>query len=262
MGNNNWVNEDWLINYPDGIIKYNDMFRHTLLGYDEIVDVLFDIFERHDVNSILDLGCGTGTFLEKLYERGKYKCVGIDRNSETIQFALEKVKNKSLPIDFVLGDCLTYEFSEQYDSVIEMFVPFSKISQIKMIENAHNHIKEDGLIVFMVCEEIPDSLQSDSKVLITYSENENTKCARIEPWDKEGKYLQWNPLLLIEENGKFKYFIDHDEIELFNKKELHTYLEEVEKLGYKILEKHELPVRKSSPPWSTETILVARKLQG
>lgn len=262
MKKNNWVNEDWLINYPDGIIKYNDMFRHTLLGYDEIVEVLYEILEKYQIKSILDLGCGTGTFLEKLYEKGAYECVGIDRNSETINFAIEKVKNKQLPIEFVLGDCLKYEFGKQYDSVIEMFVPFSKISQAKMIENAHRHIKKDGILMFMVCEEMPDSLESDSKVIITYSENEITKCARIEPWDKEGKYLQWNPLLLIEEEGNFKYYIDHDEIELFNKQELHNYLEEIKLMGYEILERHELPVRKSSPPWSTETIIVARKIGG
>lgn len=52
---------------------------------------------------------------------------------------------------------------------------------------------------------------------MTFSENETTKCARIEPWEKEYNFLRWNPLLLIEENGRFKQFTDHDEIQLYNK---------------------------------------------
>lgn len=254
-----WAREDWLINYPDGIIKYNDMFRHTLLGYDEVVDILYEELEKHNVKSLLDLGCGTGTFLEKLCERKEYECVGIDISSETIDFAREKVKNRNLPIKFELGDALDYDLNQKFDAVIEMFVPFSKKSQMKMIKNAHKYIKEDGIFLFMVCEAIEGTPPIDQKIIMTFSENETTRCARIEPWEKENNFLQWNPLLLIEEEGKFKYYNDHDEIQLYDKDELAEYLKEIEEVGYKIINKYALPVRDSSPPWSTETIFVARK---
>lgn len=257
---NKWAREDWLINYPDGIIKYNDMFRHTLLGYDEIVDILNFELKSYNVKSILDLGCGTGTFLEKLYNKEKYSCVGVDRNVETIEFAQEKAKNRNLPIRFILGDALDFSLDEKFDAVIEMFVPFSKKSQIKMLQNAYRFLKPNGVLLFMICESIEGTKEIDSKIIMTFSENEVTKCARIEPWEKEGNFLQWNPLLLIEEGGQFKQFTDHDEIQLYNKDEVRTYISDVEAMGYELQNWYRLPVRDSSPPWATETIIVMKKI--
>lgn len=260
MRTSKWAREDWLINYPDGIIKYNDMFRHTLLGYDEIVHILYQELIKYNVKSILDLGCGTGTFLEKLCEKHNFECVGVDRNAETIDFAMEKAKNRNLPIKFILGDALNCTLQDKFDSVIEMFVPFSKVSQMKMIVNSYNHLKKGGILLFMVCEAIPGTKEIDEKIIMTFSENETTKCARIEPWEKEYNFLRWNPLLLIEENGRFKQFTDHDEIQLYNKDELKQYVEEVEDIGFVEKERYELPVRDSSPPWATETIFVMEKI--
>ncbi len=55
----------------------------------------------------------------------------------------------------------------------------------------------------MILQDLKDNLENDSKTILQYEEVEGTKVARIEPWEKEGLFLEWNPVLIIEEDEKY-----------------------------------------------------------
>jgi SAM-dependent methyltransferase len=254
-----WVKEDWLINYPKGIIKYNDILRHKLLGYDEVVDMLHKFYQERNVKTVLDLGCGTGTLIMKFKQKGGYECFGLDRSEESIEIAKNIAKDKGIDVDFTAGDALSINCGKNIDAITSMFVPFSHKSQIKLLENIHKALKTNGLVSFMFLQGLKDNLENDTTTIIQYEETNDTKVVRIEPWEKEGSFLQWNPVLLIEEDNKLLTFMDHDELEIFNEQECEEYYKEIESLGFEIIDVTSLPGRPSAPPWTLEMIVTAVK---
>ncbi|KGO15602.1 ubiquinone biosynthesis methyltransferase UbiE [Clostridium botulinum] len=255
----NSVKKDWLINYPKGIIKYNDILRHKLLDYDEIVEMLHKIYQENGVKTVLDLGCGTGTLIMKFEEKECYNCFGIDRSEESIEIAKKIAADKKSLVEFKAGDALNMSCGKDIDAIISMFVPFSRISQIKLLKNAHKALKKGGIISFMILQDLKDNLENDSKTILQYEEVERTKVARIEPWEKEGLFLEWNPVLIIEEDEKIRTFVDHDELEAFTEEGCLEYYKEIEELGFKIIDVTSLPGRPSAPPWTLEMIVTAIK---
>ncbi|WDV46528.1 class I SAM-dependent methyltransferase [Clostridiaceae bacterium M8S5] len=255
-----WSREDWLINYPKGIIKYNDMLRHKLLGYDEIVEMLDSVFKQNNVKKVLDLGCGTGTLIMKIHQKGGYECFGIDRNEESINIAKKIANNKNIPVEFIVNDALEFNLKDKCDAIVSMFVPFSKKSQLNMLKAIKSNLNEGGIVSFMFVKGLENNPVNDKTSIIEHCQTEFTKVVRIEPWEKEGDFLQWNPVLLIEENNELSVFVDHDEIELFDEDKSKEYYHQIEEIGFSIIDIITLPKRKSAPPWSKEVIVTARKL--
>ena len=61
------------------------------------------IFSKHNIETVLDLTCGTGLQVFWLVKKG-FKVIGSDINSKMLKFAKEKAKNKDLSIRFIKGD--------------------------------------------------------------------------------------------------------------------------------------------------------------
>lgn len=255
----NFIKKDWLINYPKGIIKYNDILRHKLLNYDEIVEMLHKIYKENGVKTVLDLGCGTGTLIMKFEEKECYNCFGIDRSEESIEIAERIATNKKSLVKFKVGDALNMNCGKNIDAAVSMFVPFSHVSQIKLLKNAYKSLKKGGIISFMFLQDLKDNPENDSKTILQYEEVEGIKVIRIEPWEKKGLFLEWNPVLIIEEDEKIRTFMDHDELEVFTEKACLQYYKEIEELGFKIINITSLPGRLSAPPWTIEMIVTAIK---
>ena len=66
-------------------------------------------------NNVLEVGCGKGTFLRELAQRG-VSCEGIDFSKEMIDGA--KKFCQGYPVTLHYGDFTTYNFVEKYDCVI------------------------------------------------------------------------------------------------------------------------------------------------
>ena len=64
---------------------------------------------------ILDVGCGTGLASELLSKSG-YNITAIDISENMISYAKKRCPNEKL----IVGDFLTYKFSEKYDAIISL----------------------------------------------------------------------------------------------------------------------------------------------
>lgn len=129
------------------IAKYYD----TVIGAGFETDELFEkikrkYFRKNDLNSILELGCGTG---ENLKVFGKnYDLTGIDISSEMIRIA----KKKSLSADLGVKDIREYKFNREFDLILCLYDTINHITLFsdwkKIFKNTSDHLNPNGLFVF------------------------------------------------------------------------------------------------------------------
>lgn len=74
---------------------------------------------RQERNSILDLGCGTGTLTELLARRG-YDMIGVDNAQDMLQIALDKREASGLDILYLLQDMRAFELYGTVGAVISV----------------------------------------------------------------------------------------------------------------------------------------------
>lgn len=94
-----------------------------------------DIYERflrtmehvrkHEVKSVLDIGCGSGRYAVGLAESGAQRIVGVDFSSNMINLAVEATKNIEGAegiFEFACCDFMKFQTEERFDVVIAMGV--------------------------------------------------------------------------------------------------------------------------------------------
>ena len=128
--------------------------------YEAECDLIQEIFRRHaggNVNTILDLGCGTGNHTIPLAHRG-YKVTGIDRSSDMVKYAeakaqLQHAELKKAP-QFIKEDVRCLELDESFDAVIMMFAvlgyQLTNLDLICTLGTIRKHLKPGGLFIFDV----------------------------------------------------------------------------------------------------------------
>ena len=250
--------EDWEVAYPPGLIKYNDLFRHKYLNYDGHINILTSFYRKHNVQRILEIGCGTGTYLTKLAELG-YDVFGLDSSQESLNIAKAIADKRKLNIKYIKGNMKNIEIEESFDAVIAMHIPISFKSLVDTLRNVHKVLKNGGIFSFMYLQKQQDIPKKDSKLLLSTIENRGIVVARIEPWELKGEFIEWNPLILVQDE-EFKFFIDHDRMELFSREKDEKLREEIEKLGYEEIDTQLLYGSISTPPWSIEVLKTIRKV--
>lgn len=250
---------DWTVEYPPGIIKYNDMFRHKFLNYDRLIEHLAPMFKERKIKRVSDFGCGTGTLLFKLEEHG-FSCYGFDRHEESIRIAKSIGRRKGAGVKFEVGDMLKSQVCGNFDASIQAFVPISFASQVTTLQSMAKTVRPGGLYSFMVVEALTDCLIEDERTLLHVVEGEDCVVARIEPWKKNGNFIMWEPVLLVQDKGRFSIFIDHDELELYSEQTWQKLFSEVEKLGFSIVDILNLGDSASAPPWTNEKLVTVERL--
>ena len=90
------IGNNYSIETDDGVIKQN-------------------LYQEH--NTILDLGCGTGTLTQLLAGRG-YEMIGIDNAQEMLQIAMEKRDASGFDILYLLQDMREFELYGTVGAVV------------------------------------------------------------------------------------------------------------------------------------------------
>jgi SAM-dependent methyltransferase len=111
----------------------------------------FKRFARRSVRTVLDIACGTGPHLVRLAERG-YHTTGLDLSERNIEFLGERLADKGLRGDLVVGDMTNFRLKRPVDAAICM-----QDSQGHLLTNdqllAHlrsvgRNLKRGGLYIF------------------------------------------------------------------------------------------------------------------
>ncbi|MBD5492150.1 MAG: methyltransferase domain-containing protein [Lachnospiraceae bacterium] len=102
-------------------------------------------------NTILDLGCGTGTLTELFARRG-YDMIGIDNAQEMLQIALEKRERSGLPILYLLQDMREFELYGTVGAVISVCDSLNYLLEesdiIKTFRLVNNYLYPQSLFIF------------------------------------------------------------------------------------------------------------------
>ncbi|MBN1146699.1 MAG: methyltransferase domain-containing protein [Anaerolineales bacterium] len=120
-------------------------------------DHLEKVFARYSdipVQSILDLGCGTGGHAHLLVQRG-YCVTGVDRSEAMLAHARDKISQGTYntpPPDFQAGDIRTLDLGRTYHAVLAMFAVVCYMNSnedlLAVFRTARRHLENGGLFYF------------------------------------------------------------------------------------------------------------------
>jgi len=123
--------------------------------YEKECDFLVSIFDRFPhigVDTVLDMGCGTGGHALPLAARG-YKVIGVDRSEQMLAVAEQKTKASASgkTLSFIKGDIRNLHLNKRFDSVICMFSVLSYQTSnddvLSTLKTARRHLKKGGVFV-------------------------------------------------------------------------------------------------------------------
>ncbi len=154
--------------YSDFAQVYDTFMDET--PYEEWCDYLIKLLEKHRVeeqnesdtgvisenlrqerNTILDLGCGTGTLTELLAGRG-YDMIGVDNAQEMLQIAMDKRERSGLDILYLMQDMRSFELYGAVGAVISVCDSVNYLlteeDVTKTFRLVDNYLLPEGLFIF------------------------------------------------------------------------------------------------------------------
>ena len=149
--------------YTDFAQVYDTFMDDT--PYEEWCDYLMKLLEKYrkddttvtnrnlqqERNSILDLGCGTGTLTELLASRG-YDMIGIDNAQEMLQIAMDKRDRSGLDILYLLQDMRSFELYGTVGAVISVCDSINYLLEdedvVQTFRLVNNYLFPEGIFIF------------------------------------------------------------------------------------------------------------------
>ncbi|MGN0277827.1 MAG: class I SAM-dependent DNA methyltransferase [Lachnospiraceae bacterium] len=151
--------------YTDFALVYDTFMDDT--PYEEWCDYLVELLERYgdssmselekdtnlrqEKNTILDLGCGTGTLTELLARKG-YDMIGIDNAQEMLQIAIEKRAQSGLDILYLLQDMREFELYGTVGAVISVCDSVNYLLEeediLQTFRLVNNYLYPRGVFIF------------------------------------------------------------------------------------------------------------------
>ena len=124
--------------FDDYVYKFDDIYNHVSQET-KISNLITKIFrnsmrrrmqnsfedlDKDSINSILDVGCGTGRYSNILAKKKNY-VLGIDFSEKMINYARENAKLENLNnIDFKVISYQDFEYNKNFDAVICMIFDY------------------------------------------------------------------------------------------------------------------------------------------
>ncbi|MDE5931066.1 MAG: class I SAM-dependent methyltransferase [Lachnospiraceae bacterium] len=110
-----------------------------------------DTMLLQEQNSVVDLGCGTGTLTGLLAEKG-YDMIGIDNSQEMLQIAMEKRERSGLDILYLEQDMREFELYGAVGAVISVCDSLNYLlteeELLSTFRLVHNYLYPGGVFVF------------------------------------------------------------------------------------------------------------------
>ena len=106
---------------------------------------------QQEHNSILDLGCGTGTLTELFARRG-YDMIGIDNAQEMLQIAMDKREASGLDILYLQQDMREFELYGTVGAVISVCDSVNYLLEeeeiVQTFRLVNNYLFPEGIFIF------------------------------------------------------------------------------------------------------------------
>lgn len=208
---------------------YNLLYKEKdYRGEVDYIEKLIAQFSTKRIESILDLGCGTGTHAHLLSQKG-YSVVGIDRSQKMIDIAK---KHETDHLNFFVGDVTTINLEKKFDVIVSLFHVVSYITKNEDLEtffnNISKHLENEGLLIFD-CWYGPAVLTDRPAKRIKKLEDEQVLGTRIaEPVMHPNENIvdvRYEILIENKTNKKIDRFHESHQMRYFFKPELELFFE-------------------------------------
>ncbi len=134
--------------------QFYDLIYKDIVNYSRETDefeTLFKRFSKKRPESILDVGCGTGSHSLLLSKRG-YTVTGIDISERMIALAKNKASKEGLKVDFSVQDMRKLDLGKRFDCALCAFGGFGYLLTFEdlreFLSHLKMHLKPDGLFMF------------------------------------------------------------------------------------------------------------------
>lgn len=160
--------------YTDFAQVYDELMDDT--PYEEWCEFLMELFRKYGVddvskgdgsnvndndvintnlsqerNTVLDLGCGTGTLTELLSRKG-YDMIGVDNAQEMLQIAMEKRERSGLPILYLIQDMREFELYGTVGTVVSICDSLNYLLEeediVQTFRQVNNYLYPQGIFIF------------------------------------------------------------------------------------------------------------------
>jgi len=115
----------------------------------EEVQFLKDHFKKHKIQTVIDMGCGTGEHCKELQCLG-FKPLGVDASPEMLGIASSRYPN----CDFEQGKMEDYVTNQPADALICLFGTFNYLLEddgvVQFLKNTNKNLKQAGLVVLEI----------------------------------------------------------------------------------------------------------------
>ena len=102
-------------------------------------------------NLVVDLGCGTGTLTEMLYQKG-YDCIGVDNSEEMLNIAMDKKAESGSEILYLYQDMRELDLYSTVGTVISVCDSINYILEeeelLQVFRLVNNYLYPGGVFIF------------------------------------------------------------------------------------------------------------------
>lgn len=196
------------------LAKYYDLI-YSWKNYKNESKIITQIilkYKKSDGNSLLEVACGTGKYLENM--RGKFSCTGIDLNEGMLNIA----KKKFPDIRFIKGNMINFKVDYKYDIIICLFSSIGYVKTYpnlrKTLENFSKHLKTGGVVLIE-----PWLTKAAYKIgtpHLNVYQDKNMKIARVSVSKAKGNVsIMEMHYLIAEKDKEVKHFVSVEKLGMF-----------------------------------------------
>ncbi len=184
---------------------------------------------EHQVETVLDLTCGTGAQVFWLAKHG-YNVTGADFSPALLKIAQDKARKENNGIPLIEGDMRTIEVGH-FDAVITMFNAVGHLTKPdfeKAMRNIHSNLKEGGLYLFDIfnlnamSDEAVNNLSMDITKTIHHTKIHNIQHSKLDR--KCGRLTSCDQFSIQEGSAKPKTFEGNFTLQIYTAEELREML--------------------------------------
>ena len=175
------------------------------------VGALYSKYNKSGGKDMLDVACGTGKHISKLYS--KFNCFGVDISKDMIVQARKNCSHAT----FKVGKMQSFKINKSFDIITLLFNSTNHLKNIyelkKTVDNVSKHLKPGGLLVVEMFHDINYFLKNSHHLRI--HDGKDIKIARIGKFSlKNNNHVDVIMEYLISEKGK-NIIKAHEKISLF-----------------------------------------------
>ncbi len=117
----------------------------------KVVNLVSSHYKNNVINSVLDVGCGTGTLLKKLSSEYPFlDFTGVDVSDEMLNIArLKFINTKNIKIKFINTDVHEYHVNKKFDVVICSNSFHHYDNQSKVLNKFRGYLNEKGIFILL-----------------------------------------------------------------------------------------------------------------